>query len=144
MTSKISSVVYPRDPMILHSVLIICMKLMGTSFFCKATHDNLAPCLAYLRKSPATLGLRTVDDHITIDGRIPVVFFDFPEVFHEELACLSRLRVTSDSAVARCGSCSKKSRSLSPKNSALKRGFLVQVSGTFVQRWCDDPAVTKG
>src|SRR2546426_5700093 len=35
MTSKMSSLVYPRAPMILHSVLITCMKLMGTSFFVK-------------------------------------------------------------------------------------------------------------
>jgi hypothetical protein len=41
---------------------------------------------------------RTVDGHINIDRRRPIVFFDFPEVFHEELACLSRLRVTSYAA----------------------------------------------
>ncbi len=45
--------------------------------------------------------------------------------------------------VSRCGSCDEKIRSMSPNNSAPKRGFLMRSSGTFVLVLCDDPAVKE-
>src|SRR5258708_18796680 len=37
------------------------------------------------------------------------------------------------------GRCDEKTRSMSPHNSAKKRGFLAHFSGTFVQGLCNDP-----
>ena len=48
-----------------------------------------------------------------------------------------------NSSMTRYGSCDEKIRSMSPNNSAPKRGFLVWVSGTFVLRSCHDPAVKE-